>query len=138
MSNIGKILLERGLAKARNKRTTHKQYERQLKMHHWQKEGDRMYLLRDYKTFFLVIVLNKENMYECSFSGDKMSRYSELVNKSFTDVYSNLKDAKTNLIKFMDMYIEKISEENPVRQQQYIKNWKKNVDLSQHSYIIEE
>jgi len=125
VSDIGRILLERGLAKARNKRTTHKQHEKQLKMHHWQKEGDRMYMLRDYKTFFLVIVLNKENMYECSFSGDKMSRFSGLVNKSFSDVYSSLKDAKNNLIEFMDMYIAKISQENQVKVQQYIKNWKK-------------
>jgi predicted CopG family antitoxin len=125
VSDIGRILLEKGLAKARNKRFTHKQYEKQLKMHHWQKEGDRMYMLRDYKTFFLVIVLNKEDMYECSFSGDKMSRFSELVNKSFSDVYSNLKDAKNNLIEFMDMYIAKISQENQVNVQQYIENWKK-------------
>lgn len=138
MSDIGRILLEKSLAKARNKRITHKQYEKQLKMNHWQKDGDRMYMLRDYKTFFLVIVINKQDMYECSFSGDKMSRYSDLVNKSFSDVYNNLKQAKASMIEFMDMYIAKISAEDQVRQQQYIKNWKKKVDSDQISYIIEE
>ena len=124
MSDIGKILLERGLAKARNKRITHKQYEKQLKMHHWQKDGDRMYVLRDYKTFYLVIVLNKQDMYECSFSGAKMSGYAEFVNKSFSDVYSNLKNAKDNVIEFMDMYVEALYKLNQVRIQQYIQKRK--------------
>jgi len=119
MSNMGRILLERGLAKARNKHITHKQYEKQLKMHHWQKEGDKMHMLRDYKTFFLVIVVNKHDMYECSFSGDKMSKYADFVSKSFSDVYNNLKDAKNNLIEFMDLYIEELNKMNQIQLQQY-------------------
>jgi len=124
VSDIGRILLERGLAKARNKRVTGKQYEKQLKMHHWQKDGDRMYVLRDYKTFYLVIVLNKHDMYECSFSGDKMSKYADFVNKSFSDVYSNLTDAKENIIEFMDIYVEALYQLNQVRIEQYIQKRK--------------
>jgi hypothetical protein len=124
VSDIGKILLERGLAKARNKRVSGKQYEKQLKMHHWQRDGDRMYVLRDYKTFYLVIVLNKHDMYECSFSGAKMSTYADFVNKSFSDVYSNLTDAKNNLIEFMDMYVEVLYKMNQVRIEQYIQKRK--------------
>jgi len=124
VSDIGRILLERGLAKARNKRVTGKQYEKQLKMHHWQKDGDRMYVLRDYKTFYLVIVLNKHDMYECSFSGDKMSKYADFVNKSFSDVYSNLTDAKDNIIEFMDIYVEALYQLNQVRIEQYIQKRK--------------
>jgi hypothetical protein len=119
VSDIGRILLERGLAKARNKRVTSKQYEKQLRRHHWQKDGDRMYVLRDYKTFYLVIVLNKHDMYECSFSGDKMSKYADFVNKSFSDVYSNLTDAKDNIIEFMDIYVEALYQLNQVRLEQY-------------------
>jgi hypothetical protein len=119
VSNVGRILLERGLAKARNKRLNGKQYEKHLKMHHWQKDGERMHVLRDYKTFFLVIVFNKQDMYECSFSGDKMSRYAEFVNRSFSDVYSDLKDAKNNLTEFMDIYVEALYKMNQVRLQQY-------------------
>jgi hypothetical protein len=124
VSDMGRILLEKGLAKARNKRVTGKQYEKHLRRHHWQKDGDRMHVLRDYKTFYLVIVLNKQDMYECSFSGAKMSGYAEFVNKSFSDVYSNLTDAKNNLIEFMDMYVEVLYKMNQVRIEQYIQKRK--------------
>ena len=119
VSDMGRILLEKGLAKARNKRVTGKQYEKHLRRHHWQKDGDRMHVLRDYKTFYLVIVLNKQDMYECSFSGAKMSGYAEFVNKSFSDVYSNLTDAKNGVIEFMDLYVEALYKMNQVRLEQY-------------------
>jgi hypothetical protein len=119
VSDTVRIQLEKGLAKARNKRLNSKQYEKHLKMHHWQKDGDRMYVLRDYKTYYLVIVLNKQDMYECSFSGAKMSKYTEFVNKSFSDVYSNLTDAKNSVIEFMDLYVEALYKMNQVRLEQY-------------------
>jgi len=119
VSNTGRIQLERGLAKARNKRVTGKQYAKHLSRHHWQQDGDRMHVLRDYKTYYLVIVLNKQDMYECSFSGAKMSKYTEFVNKSFSDVYSNLTDAKNSVIEFMDLYVEALYKMNQVRLEQY-------------------
>ena len=58
-------------------------------------------------------------MYECSFSGAKMSRHAEFVNKSFSDVYSNLTDAKNSVIEFMDLYVEALYKMNQVRLEQY-------------------
>ena len=78
-----------------------------------------MHVLKDYKTYYLVIVLNKQDMYECSFSGAKMSRNAEFVNKSFSDVYSNLTDAKNSVIEFMDLYVEALYKMNQVRLEQY-------------------
>ena len=119
MSDTVRIQLEKGLAIVRNKHLTGKQYAKQLRRHHWQKDGDRMHVLRDYKTYYLVIVLNKQDMYECSFSGAKMSRHAEFVNKSFSDVYSNLTDAKNSVIEFMDLYVEALYKMNQVRLEQY-------------------
>ena len=119
VSDTVRIQLEKGLATARNKHLTGKQYAKQLRRHHWQKDGDRMHVLRDYKTYYLVIVLNKQDMYECSFSGAKMSRHAEFVNKSFSDVYSNLTDAKNSVIEFMDLYVEALYKMNQVRLEQY-------------------
>ena len=119
VSDTVRIQLEKGLATARNKHLTGKQYAKQLRRHHWQKDGDRMHVLRDYKTYYLVIVLNKQDMYECSFSGAKMSKHAEFVNKSFSDVYSNLTDAKNSVIEFMDLYVEALYKMNQVRLEQY-------------------
>ena len=119
VSDTVRIQLEKGLAIVRNKHLTGKQYAKQLRRHHWQKDGDRMHVLRDYKTYYLVIVLNKQDMYECSFSGAKMSRHAEFVNKSFSDVYSNLTDAKNSVIEFMDLYVEALYKMNQVRLEQY-------------------
>ena len=126
MSDTVRIQLEKGLATARNKHLTGKQYAKQLRRHHWQKDGDRMHVLRDYKTYYLVIVLNKQDMYECSFSGAKMSRNAEFVNKSFSDVYSNLTDAKNSVIEFMDLYVEALYKMNQVRLEQYKQKRKEN------------
>lgn len=99
MNARAKELLEKGLNKARNKKITRKKQNQILKMNHWQKDTDTAWILRDYKTFFLYIVKDKNNSFHCSFSGDKMSRYS-----SHADVYASLKEAKNNLISFIDVY----------------------------------
>lgn len=99
MNCRAKELLEKGLEKARNKKISRKQYHRILKMNNWQKDTDNSWILRDYKTFFLYIVKDSNNNYICSFSGDKMSRYS-----SFADSYTSLKQAKLSMEQFIDTY----------------------------------
>lgn len=99
MNVRAKELLEKGLEKARNKKITRKKYEKILKMNHWQKDTDNAWILRDYKTFLLYIVKDTGNKFHCSFSGDKMSRYS-----SFADSYNDLKQAKHAMEQFIDAY----------------------------------
>ncbi len=99
MNIRAKELLEQGLERARNKYITRKKREKLLQMLHWQKDTDVSWVLRDYKTFFLYIVKNKQDQFQCSFSGAKMSEYS-----SRSDVYNTLKEAKTSMIEFIDQY----------------------------------
>ncbi|NBW57499.1 hypothetical protein EBR43_06920 [bacterium] len=76
MNDRAKQLLEQGLEKARNKYVTRKKREKMVQMHHWQKDTQTSWVLRDYKTYFLYIVKNKQGKFQCSFSGAKMSVYS--------------------------------------------------------------
>jgi hypothetical protein len=112
MNERAKELLEQGLEKARNKYVSRKKREKIIKMHHWQKDADNAWVLRDYKTFFLYIVKDKQNQYNCSFSGAKMSVYS-----CNADVYKDLRSAKIALTSFIDAYD---SELNPVASDQFI------------------
>lgn len=104
MNERARELLEKALIKAKNKRITSKQYHKILKMNHWQKDAHNAWILRDYKTFFLYIVKDAQGQFNCSFSGDKMSRYS-----SYADVYNNLKLAKTSLTDFVDQYVHHLN-----------------------------
>lgn len=104
MNERARELLEKGLERARNKKIPYKKQLKILKMNHWQKDTDTAWILRDYKTFFLYIVKDKDGNYLCSFSGDKMSRYS-----SHSDVYASLKQAKTSMIAFIDAYVNKMN-----------------------------
>jgi Iap family predicted aminopeptidase len=103
MSDTVRIQLEKGLATARNKRITGKQYAKQLRRHHWQQDGDRMHVLRDY-----------------------MSKHADFVNKSFSDVYCDLTHAKDNVIAFMDLYVEALYKMNQVRLEPYKQKRKEN------------
>ena len=106
MNDRARELLERGLEKDRNKYISRKKRDNILKMNHWQKDTDTSWILRDYKTFLLYIVKNKEGKFQCSFSGAKMSLYS-----CNSDTYSSLKEAKIALELFIDKYDSEI---NPV------------------------
>lgn len=81
-----------------------KQMHKHLHRHAWQTEGDNGCVLRDYKTFYLMIVLDKNKLYACSFSGAKMSAYAHMVGKQYADAYATLLEAQDALTQFCDAY----------------------------------
>lgn len=99
-----KELLEKNLERARNKYVSRKKRNKQMQMLQWQQDTDACWILRDYKTFYLTIVRNKQGQFQCSFSGAKMSEYG-----CQSDVYENLEEAMSSMIEFVNEYVKKLN-----------------------------
>lgn len=85
---------------------TKKQTEKFLAKNSWQEDvKDIYYILRDYKTFYITIVKNKNNLYEPSVNGTSLDKYPKIIN--LPRCYETLKDAQDNAIKFADKLISK-------------------------------